>query len=323
MKVRQDVYDVYWKTAAERQVIFFKKLKNLSPPYTTADPIYQSFKFCNVYRASDRVSQFLIKKVIYSDKFAPEDILFRIFLFRLLNKIETWQLLENKLGVVTLKNFNFERYSKILEEIKLAQPIYGNAFILCANKAFGYDKKHENHLRLLNFVFNKNKNRGLLLGPKSLKELFETLKSFPLIGNFMAYQIAIDFNYSEIFDYDENDFTVAGPGAERGIKKCFLDTEGKSSEYVIQYMVNNQDKEFKRLGIKFKDLWGRPMHAIDCQGWFCETDKYSRAKFPDLKSNRIKIKAKYKPQDELINYFYPPKWGINRKVVEFKFKSRK
>ncbi len=287
MKVRQDVYDAYWKTAAERQNIFFKKLNGLRPPYTT-DQIYQSYKFCNVYRASDRVSQFLIRDVIYSKKQTiAENILFRIFLFRLLNRSETWRLLEKKLGIVSLKNFNFESYSEALEEIRQKQPIYGNAFILCANKAFGYDRKHQNHLALLDLVFRKEKIVNKLLSSKTLNELFGTLRSLLLIGNFMAYQLAIDFNYSEVFDFDENDFTVAGPGAQRGINKCFIDTNSKSSEYVIQYMVGNQEKEFERLKIKFKNLFGRPMHAIDCQGWFCETDKYSRVVFPELKSNKI------------------------------------
>ena len=79
MKVRQEAYDTYWKTAAERQEIFFKKVSGLQPPYTN-DPIYQSFKFCNVYRACDRVSQFLIKNVIYDKETNPENTLFRIFL---------------------------------------------------------------------------------------------------------------------------------------------------------------------------------------------------------------------------------------------------
>jgi hypothetical protein len=131
----------------------------------------------------------------------------------------------------------------------------------------------------------------------------------------MAYQLATDFNYSEVFNFDENDFTIAGPGAERGIKKCFIDTDGKDSEYVIQYMVENQEKEFRRLGIIFKNLWGRPMHAIDCQGWFCELDKYSRAKFPELKSNRVRIKTKYQLTPKRLDYFYPPKWNINKNIV--------
>lgn len=315
MKVRQEVYETYWKTAAERQEIFFKKLKGFQPPYTE-DPIYQTYKFCNVYRASDRVSQFLIRNIIYGKKTTQEDTLFRIFLFRLLNKSNTWTLLENKLGEILLKNFNFVTYSRALEDIRLSQPIYGNAFILCANKSFGYDKKHQNHLALLELVFKRRRVANKLLTSKNLKGLFENLRNLPLIGNFMAYQLAIDFNYSEVFDFDENDFTIAGPGAERGIKKCFTDTDGKDSEYIIKYMVCNQEKEFERLGIKFKNLFDRSMHAIDCQGWFCETDKYCRAKFPELKSNRIKIKAKYQPSKQNFNLFYPPKWGINDKLTD-------
>jgi hypothetical protein len=75
-------------------------------------------------------------------------------------------------------------------------------------------------------------------------------------------------------------------------------------------MVDRQDQEFERLGLKFKNLFGRPMHAIDCQGWFCETDKYSRVAFPDLKSNRVKMKASFRITPEKINYFYPPKWRL-------------
>ena len=234
----------------------------------------------------------------------------RIILFRLLNKNETWTALENKIGYVKSSNFQFSTYKKALEEIKKENKIiYGNAFILCANKAFGFEKKHENHLALLKMVMDRSK---IILGSKSLNDLFETLRDLPLIGDFMAYQMAIDLNYSPLFDFDEDDFTVAGPGAIRGIQKCFEIFEDEKK--IIMYMVEHQDKEFERLGIDFKNLWGRKLHAIDCQGLFCETDKYCRAKFPELKSNRVKIKAKYQPKTERIDYFYPPKWRLNQGV---------
>jgi hypothetical protein len=83
---------------------------------------------------------------------------------------------------------------------------------------------------------------------------------------------------------------------------------------VIQWMTDNQEREFARLGIEFPDLWGRRLHAIDCQGLFCETDKYSRVRFPDLKSNRKRIKARHNPNPQPISYFYPPKWKINERM---------
>ncbi|HUD21071.1 MAG TPA: nucleotide kinase domain-containing protein [Candidatus Saccharimonadales bacterium] len=313
MQKRQAIYDLYWQTSAERQRIFFNKLRGDNP--LTADPIFKQYKFCNVYRACDRVSQYLIKHVIYGSRLEGEELLFNIFLFRLLNKNETWEILEQELGINLLKNFDFEHYSHVLENIHTQQPIYGNAFILCANKSFGFDKKHQNHLALLKNVSFDTKISQELLASKSLKQLFERLRQLPLIGDFMAYQLAIDLNYSPLFNFDENDFTIAGPGARRGIEKCFWDSDGKSSEYIIKYMVENQDREFQRLGLNFQNLFGRPMKAIDCQGWFCETDKYTRVSNPDLKSNRVRIKTTYKPGSPPIDYFFPPKWRLKHTLI--------
>jgi len=316
MIIRQKIFDTYWKFAAERQKIFFKKLKGESFPYST-DKILNNYKFCNAYRASDRVSQFLIKEVIYKKNFDHLNTLFRIFLFRLLNKIESWISLEKKIGEISLNNFSFEKYEKVIKEIIQENGVfYGNAFILCANKIYGYDQKYKNHLALLEEIFIKS-NKGLnLLKSKSLKDLFKKLLKMPLIGKFMAYQIAIDFNYSEVFNFSENDFTCAGPGAIRGINKCFKDIGDKSYEKVVLWMVKNQDKEFKRLKINFKNLFGRKLQAIDCQNLFCETDKYCRVKFPKLKSNRNKIKSVYKANKDILEYFYPPKWRINEKITK-------
>src|SRR5687767_8581483 len=94
LRPRCDVFDAYWHFAAERQAIFFRRFRNELPPWTD-DPILRMFKFCNAYRASDRVSQFLIRNVIYESDLSAEDTLLRTVLFRLFSKIETWQLLES------------------------------------------------------------------------------------------------------------------------------------------------------------------------------------------------------------------------------------
>ncbi|MDM3856361.1 MAG: putative DNA base hypermodification protein [Aphanizomenon gracile PMC649.10] len=319
MQVRQEIFDTYWRFAAMRQEVFFNKLKNVPPPWTS-DPILNTYKFCNAYRVSDRVSQYLIKNVIYSENRSQneEEVLFRILLFKIFNKIETWEYLENKIGdYITVPNFDLEAYSTILQEaMDLGYVIYTSAYMSCASKEFGYDKKHQNHLALIDKMVVKDKVINPIVKAKSLEEIFHIIESYPLLGKFMAYQLATDINYSEVINFDENSFTIAGPGAERGINKCFIDTEGKSYADVIYWMTENQENEFQRLGLNFQSLWGRPLQAIDCQNLFCETDKYCRAAFPDLKSNRKKIKAKFTATPQLIDYFYPPKWCINDKVQE-------
>jgi alpha-glutamyl/putrescinyl thymine pyrophosphorylase clade 1 len=84
------VFDSYWRFAAERQKIFFKKLENAQIPWTD-DRILSTYKFTNAYRASDRTSQYLIRNVIYRDDLpaSANEVFFRIMVFKLFNKIET------------------------------------------------------------------------------------------------------------------------------------------------------------------------------------------------------------------------------------------
>jgi len=308
---REEVYNLYWYFAAERQNIFYKKLNGEERPWTE-DKILQEYKFCNSYRASDRVSQYLIKNVIYNGKeYTNEDLIFRIILFKIFNKESTWEILCNKLEDVRLENFSFLRYCNILEEAKnRGEKIYTDAYMSCANKVFGYDKKHENHIALLEKMFIKDKMQNKILEASKMEEAFNIIKNYELIGNFMAYQLITDINYSEVTNFSEKEFTIAGPGSERGIKKCFVDLEGRSKEDIIKWMCEHQEEEFDRLGIKFKNLGNRPLQYIDCQNLFCELDKYCRQALPELKSNRTKIKKKYIPKTERIEYRYPTKWNI-------------
>lgn len=311
---RQEVYDLYWYFACERQNIFWKKLKGEKAPWTE-DEILQTYKFCNSYRVNDRVSQYLLKNVIYNGKkYKDEDMLFRILLFKLFNKESTWELLLDRFKDITLETFDMKRYSEVLEDaMEQGIKIYNDAYISCANKAFGYNRKHENHLKLLANMFFKDKVQDKLVQCKTMEEAFLILRNYPLIGNFMAYQLATDMNYSEVVDWSENEFTVAGPGAIRGIRKCFIDKEGMCDEEIIRYMYEHQEEEFKRLHLNFKRIGNRPLQLIDCQNLFCEVDKYCRVALPNLKSNRTKIKKKYAPKKETIVYMYPKKWNISIK----------
>jgi hypothetical protein len=100
-----EILRLYWYWAAERQRIFFARLAGRPEPYTD-DPILQEYKFTNAYRASDRVSQYLIRNVIYPQdgiEYTPEDMIFRILLFKRFNLISTWQRVEKHFFPVTLE----------------------------------------------------------------------------------------------------------------------------------------------------------------------------------------------------------------------------
>lgn len=314
-----EVFETYWKFAAERQNIFFNKIKGVQT--ITKDKVLQDYKFTNAYRASDRVSQYLIREVIYSGDYKSSDIFFRIILFKLFNKIETWKYLEETVGPITWENYSYERMDIAFKElIDLKSTIYSGAYIMASGKSyFGYKKKYQNHLKLLELMM-KDGLPEKIKDAKSLEEVYSLLKMYPTLGKFLAFQFTIDLNYSELINFSEMDFVVAGPGAKDGINKCFTNKGDYTDEDIIQWVTENQVKEFNKLGIEFKNLWGRELQLIDCQNLFCEVDKYARVMHPNINgsSTRHRIKQKYKPQNERIpNYIYPPKWEINNKVFQY------
>lgn len=313
---RQHVYDLYWYFASERQRIFEQRVAGQSGPWTD-DPILQRYKFCNVFRAADRVSQYMIRDVCYHDEVCgDEDRLFQIVAFRTFSKIETWQAVRAYLGhYPTLQDLASGAFTTALEHAHEQNgTLYTGAFILCATNAYGQPSKYLNHVELFRHMFLIDQLGPKLLAARSLQEIFERLRGYPLMGNFMSYQTAIDLNYSALINFDENDFTVAGPGALRGMQKVFEDTGDYTPTELIMWMVQHQHQEFERRNLPFRGLFGRPLHAIDCQGLFCETDKYCREAAPELASARTRIKAKFAQSPQPLPLFFPPKWGIDGKL---------
>ena len=314
-----EVYNSYWKFAAIRQDIFFNRVEQKPYPWSS-DPIINHYKFTNVYRAADRVSQYLIKNVIYKDGLPDSDkeILFRILLFKLFNKIETWELLESEIGQLSFENYDFKKYDKVLSAaMNNGSRIYSAAYIMPSGKSyFGFLRKHSNHLKLIELVL-KQRTEKKLSKAKTMQQAFEIIKELPGLGDFLAYQLLIDINYSPIIDFSESEFVVPGPGAKGGISKCFQDTGGLSHTEVIKFMTDRQELEFERLGLTFKNLWGRRLQLIDCQNLFCEVDKYARVKHPEIKgsSDRMRIKQIFKKNITPINFWFPPKWDINKKIL--------
>ncbi len=310
------VYDTYWKFAVERQSVFFNRLSGQSYPWTK-NPVLLSNKFTNAYRASDRVSQYLIRHIIYEGDQSPEEVFFRILLFKLFNKIETWELLVKKLGKVSYMTFNYEKYDKILSTA-MAQgiSIYSAAYMMASgSKDLKVSRKHQAHLLLIQRMMD-DELYSRIQDAKNMYEGFLLFRSYPMIGDFLAYQYITDINYSNLSDYGEMEFTIPGPGARDGIRKCFSSLGGLNESDILKVVADRQSDEFERLGLDFQSLWGRPLQLIDIQNLFCEVDKYSRVVHPYILgiSGRTKIKQKFRLNPDPIKFWYPPKWGLNEKI---------
>jgi thymidylate kinase len=308
------VFDTYWRFAFERQAVLMRRVKGSKPPWTN-DSIILKHRFTNAYRAADRVSQYLIRHAIYDQTWPIEDLFLRVVLFKLFNRIETWEALQHAVGPICTKSFCVDKYAKTLSRMRdRGETIYSGAYIMPPVK-FGRSSKHANHLEFLAYCLHEGVP-GRLGNAKSLSEVFQVLVGLPGLGQFLAFQYAIDLNYSPLINFDEMSFVVAGPGARDGIRKCFSALGGLNEAEIIRWVADRQEREFERLGLPFEYLGGRRLQLIDCQNLFCEVDKYARVAHPEAQgiSGRTRIKQSFTARSKPVDLWFPPKWGINDKL---------
>jgi alpha-glutamyl/putrescinyl thymine pyrophosphorylase clade 1 len=308
------VFDTYWRFAAARQAIYLARLHGLPEPWTT-DPILAGHRFTNCFRAADRVSQFLIREVAYGGPATVEDVVFRVLLFKMFNRIGTWQLLRQHLGEPTAADFDVRAYDAVLTHyFAQGRRLYSAAYVVPPPR-LGAERKHTNHLLLLAHMLDDGLPEALA-SSADMADTFQLLRSYPAIGDFLAYQFLIDVNYTPVTEFSEMDFVVPGPGARDGIRKCFGSNSDGIEAEIIAYMARTQQDHFERLGLTFPGLFGRPLHLIDCQNLFCEVDKYARVAHPAVSglSGRSRIKQRFRPVSTPVSAWFPPKWGLNERV---------
>jgi len=310
----------YFYFMQERMNIFWRKCQKPDAYGWTDDPILKKYKFTNVYRATDRVSQYLIREVIYKnlDCFDAEDVLLRILVFKVFNKIETWEYLNHVLPEpITIKSFDPHQMAMLLSQRQKNFPIFNNAYMMTGSHRDydAWDTKHEKWLQMLEKEILEQGRVARILNAKSLQEVYDILNECAFIGGFLAYQYAIDLNYSPFLNFDENSFVKAGIGAIRGIKKCFH-LYGSEYEDAIRYIQQNQDELRARYGYTdFKPIPGHAPTLIDLQNCFCETDKYLRVKMPELVVDNVRIKQTYSCHPERIYYMFPSQWNVKEDLI--------
>lgn len=326
-----DIFQYYFQFIQERMNIFWNRYEGKDQPWTK-DKTFQDFKFTNVYRCLDRVSQYLIKEVIYVDQgkgLKEEDHLIRIILFKIFNKIDTWEAIEKAVGGrLTLQTFDKEKINRALKD-KISQgTIFSNAYMMTGALYGGknndtFNSKHERYIHMLDKEFIKGGVMSSLLKCKTMEEMYKKLLGLTYVAEFLAYQYSIDLNYSPVFNFSEDSFVKAGVGAVRGIAKV-CDLNGMTEEDFIKWTAHHYYGLIDMYDVNPRLLPGREMKLIDFQNCFCETDKLLREKNPAAGGNEMpsRIKNRFTPDHSKISLYFPPKWGnvMGSRIVKIKKK---
>ena len=216
------VYNSFWWFAYERQAIFHRRAQGLPPPWTV-DPILAKYKFTNAYRAADRVSQYLIRNVIYLHGqpgaedpalHTPREVFFRTMLFKLFNRIDTWEWLQVELDQIT--EYDLLRghcHAVIGALVRNKAAVYSPAYMVPSPpESTGYAQKWEAHLGILTQMMNDYLPERLA-ECGSMKAAFELLRSYPMIGKGFAYQFAHGlWPTATRSNWSEMEFVMSGAG---------------------------------------------------------------------------------------------------------------
>lgn len=309
-------YDVYWSFASERQKVYRRRLDGAERGDLTDDPVIAAHRFTNAYRASDRVSQYLISEVIYDRPRSWIDTFARVLVFKVFNRIDTWEHLRSVVGDVSAEQLQAGDIDRALEGRAGKQPIYSAAYIMPPPRS-GTGAKFRRHLDLIRRMVRDGAHDRIADAP-SMAAAFDLLASYESIGPFLAYQFLIDLNYTPHLSFSEAEYVVAGPGAIRGLRKCISDPGDYTPSDVIRWVADQQANAFAERGLDWSDLWGRPLQLIDAQNLFCEVDKYTRAANPELSelAPGSRIKQRYTPVVKPLSAWFPPKWGLNDSIPD-------
>lgn len=316
---------LYW--CCERMNIFWRRYNGLPQGEWTEDPIFQQYKFTQVYRVLDRASQYLIREVIYNgNHYEPEDMFLRILLFRHFNLPSTWDLLKDEFGDITLETGldNIVRFCD--EAVHQGWTLYSNAYMIGAyfynDPRLSYVQgmpKYQAQFEVWKREIFENGYLYEILESQSFEELYNRLHALPIFGDFIAQQYCIDLMYSPLFDFSENDFVVTGPGSIRGIRWTFENARGSSFDYVgaIHWTQDHFEERMRAFCdeacMEWNPLPWEPVPTLtNIQNCFCEIGKYAKGLGYTFQKGRRqeRIKNVYDRPKAPIEYMFPPKWSV-------------
>lgn len=289
-----------------------KDVQHLQPPFTK-DPILQEYKFTNIRREHDRETKWLIDNITNNDFLTYRQKLLNCIMFRMYNKHETMEIMGAP--------FQFEGIWHITDAkrrlVKYAElnPDYlffTKAFMTSGMKRLLNETFHKESFppaTVLRFCKRLNENGFMreLMACKTQEEVYNKLKTLNGIGEFLAYQMFVDFTYIDEFPFSENEFTIAGPGCRDGIDFLFEDKNGMTYEECLFWIRDNWynipilwgldrwfDPEEEMVDLRHYD---RRMNVMSLENCFCEFSKYNKI---ILKKGKPRIKYKFDPKKKPI-----------------------
>lgn len=255
---------IYW--IQERESIRLKKEAGEPKPWTD-DTILQSYRFCNVHREDDKVTQWIAKNWRNPNKHR-QHVWFAMLLARYVNLPRTLE----SLGYPS--TWDGTRFISVLDnEKKHHGTALNGAYMITTHK----HKKPLFEYIAENVLSVAWQNR-FAIAPTTkdtLSSFSKRLLSINGVSHFITGQVIADTKYCPVLlsAPDWQTWSIPGSGSKRGMHRIYP-VEGKSLSTVVD--IDKWDSRIYNLSNVIKRKTGYSLHAQDIQNCLCELDKYSR-----------------------------------------------
>lgn len=290
---------LHWAT--EREKIRLAKASGQPQPWTN-DPILQKYRFCNVRRRDDRVSQWLLNNVYNQyEKFSNISTFIQVVaLCRWINWPPT---IKEIVGPDIMKDDGLVGHDYvdlfgvgdlIDNTVKVGTKAWTGAYMVRAPSQKKYPGMTKGRfvtdvvVGALNGSEVNTRLTSALTNTSKSEVVWAVLRTVPNYGAFMAGQIVADLTYTPVLSHatDLNTWAPQGPGSVRGYNRLV----GRPLKAKIPY--DEWSERLQGWREEVADATGlTDMTLMDLQNCLCETDKFLR-----VKRGEGRPRSTYKPE---------------------------
>lgn len=277
-----------WDWMSLRHSVYLKKAEGEAPPWTD-DVVLNQYRFCNVFRELDTVTQWLREE--WREPYSESPHLWiAVCLARQIN----WPPTLDEVGFPK-DGYDANAIREALAARKArGEKVYTGAYMISAPSGVfqGMDKPEYTAHIVVGALWDAREKFDDMFRDGRQPEMSEVhawLRQFRGWGDFMAYEVVTDLRHTRYLRNapDINTWAVAGPGAIRGLNRLH-DRPFKRSMTQKQALV--EMRELLDLSRGALPDWMPTLELRDIEHSLCETDKWLR-----VSSGQGRLRSKYAP----------------------------
>mmetsp|Transcript_17451 Transcript_17451/g.40611 ORF Transcript_17451/g.40611 Transcript_17451/m.40611 type:complete len:841 (+) Transcript_17451:85-2607(+) len=276
----------FFRLMHERQSMWVRRNRNelivteSGERVLSTDPILTYYHFCNVYRELDRGTAYFHSHVLnmryassekgedssWDEKLWLETVLWASYVYRQVNRIETFQALGGIPDIDEIEKFGHraESHAQTVVFFTGAHQTTNVSNLLMRLRTY----QGEDGVKVFRNTASK------LYSAQSVKEAINILQSLKGIGVFFAWQIVCDLRESQCLHHlKSDDYCQLGPGAKKGLD-AILGCGRKDYLQEAQKLVGIQEEAYRQLGLQFPYWQPRKLSIKEIEHFLCEMSKY-------------------------------------------------